>query len=47
MDSRCLPKLWQADATEWLLADDSKVEILNFLDDHSRVLLASTAFPTV
>jgi transposase InsO family protein len=40
-------ELWQADATHWLLADGSPVEILNLLDDHSRLLLASVAFRTV
>jgi transposase InsO family protein len=38
---------WQADATEWHLADGSKVEILDFVDDHSRLHVASVAFPTV
>src|SRR5437867_7805458 len=40
-------ELWQTDATEWRLADASKVEILNLIDDHSRLCLASVAFPTV
>ena len=38
---------WQADATPWQLADGSPVEILNFLDDCSRVALASSCFRTV
>ena len=38
---------WQVDSTPWQLADGRPLEILNFLDDHSRLLLASTAFPTV
>lgn len=38
---------WQADATPWQLADGSPVEILNFLDDCSRVALASSCFLTV
>jgi transposase InsO family protein len=38
---------WQLDSTPWQLADDSPVEILNFLDDRSRVALASTALVTV
>jgi transposase InsO family protein len=37
---------WQADTTHWQLADDSDVEILNVLDDHSRLLVASQAFVT-
>ena len=36
-------ELWQTDATEWLLADSTKVEILNLIDDHSRLCLASVA----
>lgn len=40
-------QMWQCDATSWLLADGSSVEILNLLDDHSRLLLASTAYRTV
>jgi hypothetical protein len=35
------------DATPWQLADGSPVEILNFLDDHSRLAVASNSFPTV
>jgi transposase InsO family protein len=34
---------WQSDATHWRLADGSDVEILNWLDDHSRYLLSATA----
>lgn len=34
---------WQTDITHWHLADGSDVEILNWLDDHSRLCLASTA----
>jgi transposase InsO family protein len=40
-------ELWQTDATEWRLADSSKVEILNLIDDHSRLCLASVAVSTV
>jgi transposase InsO family protein len=40
-------ELWQADATHWSLASRTSVEILNLLDDHSRLLLAAVAFPTV
>ena len=39
-------ELWQADTTHWTLKDGSDVEILNVLDDHSRLLVASMAFPT-
>jgi transposase InsO family protein len=38
---------WQLDSTPWQLADDSPVEILNFLDDKSRLALASKALVTV
>jgi transposase InsO family protein len=33
-------ELWQSDFTHWRLADGSEVEIINWLDDHSRYLLA-------
>ena len=38
---------WQTDFTHWALADGTDTEILNFLDDHSRYLLACTAFRPV
>jgi len=38
---------WQVDSTPWQLADGSPVEILNFLDDHSRLAVASNSVPTV
>jgi transposase InsO family protein len=34
---------WQSDMTHWTLADGSHAEIINFLDDHSRLCLASVA----
>jgi len=34
---------WQIDDTTWPLADGSEVKILNVVDDHSRVLIASIA----
>ena len=37
---------WQADTTHWALADGTDVEVLNVLDDHSRLLVASRAFAT-
>jgi transposase InsO family protein len=37
---------WQADVTHWALADGAEVEILNVIDDHSRLLVASRAFVT-
>lgn len=32
---------WQADITHWKLDDEREVEILNIIDDHSRLLVAS------
>jgi len=40
-------EMWQADVTHWRLAGSEQVEILNVIDDHSRLFLASRAFPTV
>lgn len=37
---------WQTDITHWHLAAGEHVEILNFIDDHSRLFLASEAYPT-
>ncbi|MGH3552117.1 MAG: helix-turn-helix domain-containing protein, partial [Mycobacterium sp.] len=33
---------WQSDFTHWTLADGTDVEILNWLDDHSRYLFYCT-----
>ena len=38
---------WQSDFTHWRLADGTDVEILNWLDDHSRYLLGCTAHTPV
>ena len=35
---------WQSDFTHWQLADGTGVEIINWLDDHSRYLLATRAY---
>ena len=40
-------ELWQTDATHWTLGDGTAVEILNVIDDHSRLLVAATALRTV
>jgi transposase InsO family protein len=32
---------WQADVTHWQLKDGSDVEILDFIDDHSRLIVAA------
>jgi transposase len=34
---------WQADTTHWAFTDGTDVEILNIIDDHSRLLIASVA----
>jgi transposase InsO family protein len=36
-------ELWQADITHWPLAGGADAEILNIVDDHSRLLAASAA----
>lgn len=38
---------WQSDFTHWRLSDGTDVEILNWLDDHSRFLLSCTAHQPV
>ena len=38
---------WQSDFTHWQLADGGTVEIINWLDDHSRYLLDCRAFVRV
>jgi transposase InsO family protein len=40
-------ELWQADITAWRLADGQLAEILNLIDDHSRLFLGSDAYPRV
>ncbi|BBY36849.1 hypothetical protein MMAN_09830 [Mycobacterium mantenii] len=37
---------WQADVTDWHLAHGGGVEILNIIDDHSRLAIASLAAAT-
>src|SRR6266550_5057255 len=36
-------ELWQTDITHWLLADGTDAEILNIVDAHSRLCVASVA----
>jgi transposase InsO family protein len=38
---------WQSDFIHWRLADGTDVEVLNWLDDHSRYLLSCTAHQPV
>jgi transposase InsO family protein len=40
-------EMWQADITHWELSGSEHAEILNMIDDHSRLFLASRAFQTV
>jgi len=40
-------EMWQSDFTEYELATGRTVQILNFIDDHSRLMLASRALPVV
>lgn len=40
-------EMWQADVTHWELSGGEHAEILNMIDDHSRLFLSSRAFPTV
>jgi transposase len=37
---------WQSDMTHWTLTDARHVEIVNFIDDHSRLCIASIALPS-
>lgn len=38
-------ELWQADATKWVIAT-GQIEILDFLDDHSRLITGCRAVPS-
>ena len=38
---------WQSDFTHWHLTSGEGIEILTFLDDHSRLALSITAYPVV
>lgn len=40
-------EMWQADVTHWRLTGAGHAEILNMLDDHSRLFVAARAYPTV
>jgi len=37
---------WQADMTHWQLSDGAEVEIINFIDDYSRMVVACEVFVT-
>jgi transposase InsO family protein/transposase-like protein len=38
---------WQTDITHWRLAGGEHAEIMNMIDDHSRLFLASETYPTI
>jgi transposase InsO family protein len=40
-------EMWQSDFIHWQLADGTDVEVLNWLDDHSRLLLSATVHQPV
>ena len=40
-------EMWQSDFMHWRLADGTDVEVLNWLDDHSRYLLSATVHTPV
>src|SRR5262249_11164950 len=40
-------EMWQADVTAWALTDGEVVEILDLIDDHSRLHLGCDAYPRV
>lgn len=40
-------EMWQSDFIHWRLRDGTDVEVLNWLDDHSRYLLSCTAHQPV
>ena len=41
--THCPTRCWQADFTHWRLADGTDVEILCWIDDHSRYAISVTA----
>jgi transposase InsO family protein len=45
--ARWANECWQLDDTSWELADGHEVKILNIIDDHSRLAVASHALDTV
>jgi len=44
-EARLPNECWQSDVTHWHLSDGSETEIVNFIDDHSRLAVASRALP--
>lgn len=39
-------QLWQIDGTGWVLADGTTATVINVIDDHSRLIVASYAAPS-
>ena len=44
-ESQLPNETWQSDITHWTLADGRDVEILDFIDDHSRLIVAAVVRP--
>ncbi len=45
-EARLPNERWQSDVTHWRLKDGTEVDIVNFLDDHSRLAVASRVLAT-
>ena len=45
-EARLPNECWQSDVTHWRVADGAEVDIVNFLDDHSRLAVSSRVMRT-
>jgi transposase InsO family protein len=45
-EARLPNECWQSDVTHWRLRDGTEVEIVNFIDDHSRLAVAARVLAT-
>jgi transposase InsO family protein len=45
-EARLPNECWQSDVTHWRLGDRTEVEIVNFIDDHSRLAVAARVLGT-
>jgi len=45
-EARLPNECWQSDVTHWRLGDGTEVEIVNFIDDHSRLAVAAQVLGT-
>jgi transposase InsO family protein len=45
-EARLPNECWQSDVTHWRLGDGTEVEIVNFIDDHSRLAVAARVLGT-